>query len=166
MLKVIVVLWWKSATKMDTVARRHPMEKGLTTLGRIEGAAKLTYIRSLLSLGTVQRWLGKPAEFVFGLRDRRRLQNGWNFGKVPNCLWPPPPLIFGKSYCGFRDKIATKVRMFIMAGLLCIIWSYLPWDACSTTVQHGNWLKTYPKKTLLYHFHAEKALFKGPKSAI
>ena len=32
-----------------------------------------------------------------------------------------PPLIFGKSYCGFCDKIATKVRMFIMAGLLCII---------------------------------------------
>ena len=23
----------------------------------------------------------------------------------------------------------TKVRMFIMAGLLCIIWSYFPWDA-------------------------------------
>ena len=23
-----------------------------------------------------------------------------------------------------------------------------------------NWLKTYPKKTILYHFHAEKALFK------
>ena len=23
-----------------------------------------------------------------------------------------------------------------------------------------NWLKTYPKKTLLYHFHAEKALLK------
>ena len=54
---------------------------------------------------------------------------------------------------------ATKVRMFIMAGLLCIIWSYFPWDACSTTVQCGNWLKTYPKKSLLCHFHAEKALF-------
>ena len=26
--------------------------------------------------------------------------------------------------------------------------------------------KTYPEKTILYHFHAEKALFKGPKSAI
>ena len=26
--------------------------------------------------------------------------------------------------------------------------------------------KTYPEKTPLYHFHAEKALFKGPKSAI
>ena len=36
-------------------------------------------------------------------------------------LTTPPPLIFGKSYCRFRDKIATKVRMFIMAGLLCII---------------------------------------------
>ena len=24
-----------------------------------------------------------------------------------------PPLIFGKSYCRFRDKNATKVRMFI-----------------------------------------------------
>ena len=26
--------------------------------------------------------------------------------------------------------------------------------------------KTYPEKTILYHFHAEKALFNGPKSAI
>ena len=32
-----------------------------------------------------------------------------------------PPLIFGKSCCAFRDKIATKVRMFRIAGLLCII---------------------------------------------
>ena len=32
-----------------------------------------------------------------------------------------PPLIFGKSCCAFHDKIATKVRMFRMAGLLCII---------------------------------------------
>ena len=32
----------------------------------------------------------------------------------------PHPIIFGKSYCGFCDKIATKVGMFIMAGLLCI----------------------------------------------
>ena len=33
-------------------------------------------------------------------------------------------------------------------------------------VQQFNMVKTYPEKTLLYHFHAEKALFKGPKSAI
>ena len=69
---------------------------------------------------------------------------------------PPPPIIFGKLYCGFRDKIVTKVRKLIMAGLLCILWSYFPWDACRTTVQHGNWLKTYHKKTLLYHFNVEK----------
>ena len=91
------------------------------------------------------------------IRDADLLQNGWIFGKVPNGLWPP--LIFGKSYCGFRDKITKKVSMFIMAGLLCIIWSYFPWDACSTTVQHGNWLKNIPVKTRLYHFHPEKRMF-------
>ena len=32
-----------------------------------------------------------------------------------------PPLIFGKSYCGFRDKIATKVHMFIMADC-CVVY--------------------------------------------
>ena len=78
------------------------------------------------------------------LRDGCAHQNGW---------------IFGKLCCGFRDKIATKVHMLIMAGLLCILLSYFPWDACSTTVQCDNWLKTYPKKSLLCHFHAEKALF-------
>ena len=37
---------------------------------------------------------------------------------------------------------------------------------CSTTVQHGNWLKIYPKKTLLYHFLAETAMFRGSSFAI
>ena len=41
--------------------------------------------------------------------------------KFQTAFGPPPPLIFGKSCCAFRDKIATKVRMFSMAGLLCII---------------------------------------------
>ena len=74
-----------------------------------------------------------------------------------------PPLIFGKSCCGFRDKIATKVRMFIMADC-CVL--YDPISHEMHVVQQFNmvlplnWLKTYPKKTLLYHFHAEKALFK------
>ena len=31
---------------------------------------------------------------------------------------PPPPLVFGKLYCRFCDTNATKVRMFIMAGML------------------------------------------------
>jgi len=66
-----------------------------------------------------------------------KLMNFWKSSKRPLT----PPLIFGKSCCAFRDKIATKVRMFSMAGLLCIIWSYFPWDACSTTVQHGITIK-------------------------
>ena len=44
-----------------------------------------------------------------------------NFRKSSKRPLPPPPPHFGKSCCAFRDKIATKVRMFSMAGLLCII---------------------------------------------
>ena len=108
------------------------------------------------------------------IRDACGNQNGWTFKKVPN--GPPPPSFSENYIADFATKVrdfatkvsdfATKVRLFILAGLLYIIWSYFPWDACCTTVQHGNWLKTYPEKTILYHFHAEKALFKGPKSAI
>ena len=32
-----------------------------------------------------------------------------------------PPLIFGKLYCGFRDKIVTKVRMFIWRDI-CVLY--------------------------------------------
>ena len=60
------------------------------------------------------------------LRDGWHHQNGLIFGKIPNGLWPPPS--FSENYIA---DFATKVRMFIMAGLLCIIWSYFPWDACS-----------------------------------
>ena len=62
-----------------------------------------------------------------------------------------PPLIFGKSYCGFCD-------------FFCVL--YDPISHEMHVVQQFNmvlpldWLKTYPKKTLLYHFNAEKALFK------
>ena len=73
-----------------------------------------------------------------------------------------PPLIFGKLHCAFRDKIVTKVRMFIWRHC-CVLYDPISHEM---HVQHGNWLKTYPKKTLLYHFHAEKALFKGPNFAI
>ena len=58
-------------------------------------------------------------------RDRWRHQNGWIFGKVPNGLWPPP-LIFGKSCCGFRDKSAyvhyggTVVYYMILFPMRCM----------------------------------------------
>ena len=34
----------------------------------------------------------------------------------------PPPLIFRKLYCGFCDKIATKVRKFIIWRDICVLY--------------------------------------------
>ena len=50
------------------------------------------------------------------LREAPACQNGWIFGKVPNGLWSPPLLIFGKSYCKFFPEFMTKVP-FIMAKI-------------------------------------------------
>ena len=49
------------------------------------------------------------------------------------------------------------VRIFLMAGLLYTIWSYFPWDACSTTVQHGNWLKNIPWKDHFLWFSCQNS---------
>ena len=38
-----------------------------------------------------------------------------------------PPLIFGKLYCGFRDKIATKVRMFIWRNF-CVFYDPISYE--------------------------------------
>ena len=63
-----------------------------------------------------------PNNYNKGRVSQPKQMNFWKSSKRPLI----PPLIFRKSYCRFRDKIATKVHMFIMAGLLCIIWSYFP----------------------------------------
>ena len=39
--------------------------------------------------------------------------NRMNFRKSSERPLTPPPIIFGKLYCAFCDKIVTKVRMFI-----------------------------------------------------
>ena len=63
--------------------------------------------------------------FLDSFRDGWRHQNGWIFGKVPNGICPPP-LIFGKSYCGFRDKSAyvhyggTVVYYVILFPMRCL----------------------------------------------
>ena len=103
----------------------------------------------------------------FGLycsvRDAAHFQNGWIFGKVSNGLWPPPPLIFGKLYCGFCNKSAY---MFIWRDI-CVL--YVPISHEMHVVQQFNmvlplnWLKTYPKKTqggptwliILYYTHGK-----------
>ena len=99
------------------------------------------------------------------LRGAARFQIRWIFGKVPRGLWPPPPH-FRKVILRISRQNCDKSAYVHMEELLCILWSYFPWDACSTNVQHGNRVKTYHKKTFLYHFHGQKALFKGPNFAI
>ena len=105
------------------------------------------------SLSSTMKWME--------IREASHLQNGWIFGKVPNGLWSPPPH-FRKVTLRLSRQNCDKSAYVHMEEHLCILWSYFPWDACSTNVQHGNRVKTYPKETFLYHFHAEKALFKGP----
>ena len=68
---------------------------------------------------------------------------------------------------GVRQPLVTMV--FDGCAPLVRRWNgYVPSSksTCSTNVQHGDRVKTYPKKTFLYHFHIEKALFKGPNFAI
>ena len=64
----------------------------------------------------------KESSIVCGLaiRDAYPFQNGWIFGKVPNGLWPPAPLIFGKLFCNFFPKFMTEVSS-IMAKICNII---------------------------------------------
>ena len=40
------------------------------------------------------------------------------FSEKFQTVFNPPPLIFGKSYCGFRDQIATKLRQ----KCVCSLW--------------------------------------------
>ena len=72
-----------------------------------------------------------------------------------------PPLIFGKSYCGFRDKIATKVRMFIMADC-CVL--YDPISHEMHVVQQFNVVigcKHTLKKTFCIIFMQKKPYLKS-----
>ena len=83
--------------------------------------------------------------------------NFWKSSKRP--LTIPPPH-FRKVILRVSRQNCDKSAYVHMEELLCILWSYFPWDACSTNVQHGNRVKTYPKKTFLYHFHGQKPCLK------
>ena len=43
------------------------------------------------------------------------------FSEKFQTAFEPPPLIFGKLHCAFRDKIVTKVRMFIWRNI-CVFY--------------------------------------------
>ena len=102
----------------------------------------------------------KLSQSVATLREASPLQNGWIFGKVPNGLWPPPPSFSENYIADFATKMrdfATKVRMFIIISKSAYVHYYFPWDACSTTVQHGNWLKSIPRKDPFVSFSCWKS---------
>ena len=122
--------------------------------------------RNKSSLTKIYAFLLKSPTLEVPLWDAAHFQNGWIFGKVPNGLCHPLPHHFRKVILQISRQNCDKGAYVHMEGHLCIIWSYFQWDAWITNVQHGNRAKTYPKKTFLYHFHGQKALFKGPNFAI
>ena len=65
-----------------------------------------------------------------------------------------PPLIFGKLYCGFRDKSAYVHMEALHWRDCCVLYDPISHDM--HVVQMFN----------MYQFHAEKALFKGPNFGI
>ena len=86
-----------------------------------------------------------------------------NFRKSSKRPLTPPPSFSENHVALFATKLRQKC--------VCSVWRdccvlYDPISHEMHVVQQFNmvlplnWLKTYPKKTLLYHFHAEKALFK------
>ena len=79
-----------------------------------------------------------------------------NFRKSSKRPLTPPP--------HFR-KIMLR---FSRQKCVCSLWRdcCVLYDPISDEMHVVQQLNKYPKKALLYHFHAEKALFKGPKSGI
>ena len=120
----------------------------LHTFVMIEDSATKVHSKSMSNLG--EQHVSKSDEFSEKFRT----------------AFAPPPHHFRKVILRFLRQNCDKSVYVHMEEHLCILRSYFPWDACSTNVQHCNRVKTYPKKTFLYHFHGQKALFKGPNFAI
>ena len=67
---------------------------------------------------------------------------------------------FRKVTLRFSRQNCDKSAYVHMEEHLCILWSYFPWDACSTNVQHGNKVKTYPKRPFCITFMLKKPCLK------
>ena len=116
---------------------------------------RVALITSILTLTMFHRSSCKCGEWV---RDGSRYQIRWIFGKVPNGFCPPPH--FRKVTLRFSRQNCDKSAYVHMEEHLCILWSYFPWDACSTNVQHGNRVKTYPKRPFCITFMLKKPCLK------
>ena len=82
-----------------------------------------------------------------------------NFRKSSKRLLTPPPH-FRKVTLRFSRQNCDKSAYVHMEEHLCILWSYFPWDACSTNVQHGNKVKTYTKRPFCITFMLKKPCLK------
>ena len=75
-------------------------------------------------------------------KGRSTFPNRMNFQK--SSKWPlTPPLIFGKLYCGFRDKIVTKVYGCFWHSIVNLIWAPQPkfhgWLPYFLTARRAEW---------------------------
>ena len=100
---------------------------------------------------------------VAGNYQLMTIRDGWTY---QSGFDPLPPHFWKIILRILRQKCVISRQKCV-----CSFWQdcYILYDPISHemhVVQQFNMVKTYPEKTLLYHFHAEKALFKGPKSAI
>ena len=116
----------------------------------------------------------RSSKVIFGVAWLYSEDGGYSLGKDGvskidvfsekfQTAFDPPPSFLENHVALFATKLRQKC--------VCSVWRdccvlYDPISHEMHVVQQFNmvlplnWLKTYPKKTLLYHFHAEKALFK------
>ena len=100
-----------------------------------------------------------PPSMLTYPKGRVRLTDRMNFRKSSKRLLTPPPH-FRKVTLRFSRQNCDKSAYVHMEEHLCILWSYFPWDACSTNVQHGNRVKTYPKRPFCITFMLKKPCLK------
>ena len=93
------------------------------------------------------------------IKGRPHVSKSDEFSEKFQTAFDPPPH-FRKVTLRFSRQNCDKSAYVHMEEHLCILWSYFPWDACSTNVQHGNKVKTYPKRPFCITFMLKKPCLK------
>ena len=134
-----------------------PLPYVILVLGKWGGSHHFQIILGLMSQSQKADFAfkSKPNCFqsVFAkvlFRDGWRLQNRWNFGKVPNGLWPPP-LIFGKSCCNFLRKMSEntvdstdQTQNYRQCRVACIFFG-ASWDPGNICLSFLSLIERFPQ---------------------
>ena len=153
----------------DDICSDRDTKRLLTPINKFKCPTIPTFVAPSCTLYWTQTWARSSLQaiVVYWPKDFLDLHHMWDVGlsfnsknKCEQMFWISLYFVEAK----LRQKCYAHYGVTVVYYMILFnnTRSYLTWDAFSTTVQHGNWLKTYPKKTPLYHFHAEKALFEGP----